>query len=139
MVRTQTENRLKSRSCFLSSVRPADFHPNVSRYNEWQYRIKTKTYSCSTNLTECLARGHTSQWTTWIFLNRLRTGVTCNKEQQRNGVIMMEILHATVMSHRRTPDICWNSRSLHIPGLWMTFYISTKEPKPCVEHWRTAV
>ena len=29
-----TESRLKSRSCFLSSVRPADFHPKVIRCNE---------------------------------------------------------------------------------------------------------
>ena len=29
-----TESRLKSGSCFLSSVRPADFHPNVIRCNE---------------------------------------------------------------------------------------------------------
>ena len=58
-----TESRLKSRRCFLSSVRPADFHPMV--------------------FTESLARGHTSQWKTWRCLNRLRTGVTCSKEQRR--------------------------------------------------------
>ena len=40
-----TECRLKSRSCFLSSVRPADFHPNVIHCNEWQHRINTKTHS----------------------------------------------------------------------------------------------
>ena len=58
-----TESRLKSRSCFLSSVRPADFHTKVI----------TKTHSCSANLTESLARGHTSQCTTWRCLIRLRT------------------------------------------------------------------
>ena len=30
-----TESHLKSRSCFLSSVHPADFHPKVIRCNEW--------------------------------------------------------------------------------------------------------
>ena len=30
---TPTESHLKSRSCFLSSVRPADFHPKVIRCN----------------------------------------------------------------------------------------------------------
>ena len=30
-----TASRLKSRSCFLSSIRPADFHPKVIRCNEW--------------------------------------------------------------------------------------------------------
>ena len=54
----------------------------------------------------------------------------------RSGATMKEILHATVVSHQRTPDICWNARSLHIPALWMTFYSSAKQ---CVEQWRTAV
>ena len=76
-----TESRLKSRSCFLSIVRPADFHPNVIRCNEWQRRQNTKPHSCSANITESLARGHTSQWTTWRCLNRLRTDVTYSKEK----------------------------------------------------------
>ena len=77
-----TESRLRSRSCFLSCVRPADLHPNVIRSNEWQRRLNTKPHSCSANLIESLARGHTIQWTTWRCLNRLRTGVTCSKEQR---------------------------------------------------------
>ena len=32
-----------------------------------------------------------------------------------------------VVSHHRTPDICWNAPSLHIPALWMTFFSSTKQ------------
>ena len=55
-----TDSRLKSRSCFLSIVRPADFHPKVIRCNEWQYMLNTKPHSCSVNLTESLASGHTS-------------------------------------------------------------------------------
>ena len=78
-----TESRLKSRSCFLNSARHADLYPNVISCNEWQYRLKTKTHSCSANLTESLAGGHTSQWTTWRCLNRLRRGVTCSKEQRK--------------------------------------------------------
>ena len=73
---TPTESRLKSINCFLSSVRPANFHPKVIRCNEWQRGLNTKPHSCSGNLHESLARGHTSQWTTWRCLNRLRTGVT---------------------------------------------------------------
>ena len=38
---TPTESRLKSRSCFLSSVRPAEFHPKVICCNEWQRRLNT--------------------------------------------------------------------------------------------------
>ena len=78
-----TESRLTSISCFLSSVRPAEFHPKVIHCNEWQHRLNTKTHSCSANLTESLARGHTSQWTTWRCLNRLRTGVNCSKKQRK--------------------------------------------------------
>ena len=78
-----TESRFKSRSCFLSSVCPADFHPKVIRCNEWQRMLNTKLHSCSINLTESLARGHTSQWTTWWCLNRLRAGVTCSKEHRK--------------------------------------------------------
>ena len=115
---TTTERRLKSRSCFLSRVRPADFHPKVIRCNEWQRRPNTKPHSCSANLTESLARGQTRQWTTWRCLQRLRTGVTCSKGQRKKW------------------GICWNSRSLHIPAIWMTFYSSTKQ---CVEQWKTAV
>ena len=47
-------------------------------------------------------------------------------------------LHTTVVSHQRTPDICWNALSLHISALWMTFYSSTKQ-RQCVEQWKSAV
>ena len=77
-----TESCFKYRSCFIGRVRHADFHPKVIRCNEWQHRLTTQTYSCRANLTVNLARGHTSKWTAWRCLNRLRTGVTCNKEQQ---------------------------------------------------------
>ena len=79
----QRECRMKSRSCFLSRVRPADFYPKVIRCNEWPHRLNTKTHSCSGNLTESLARGHTSQWPIRRCLNRLRTGVTCTKEKRK--------------------------------------------------------
>ena len=69
--------------CFLSSVHPADFHPKDIRCNELQRRLNTKPHNCSANLTESLPRGHTSQWTTWKYINRLRTGVTCSKEQRK--------------------------------------------------------
>ena len=59
--------------------------------------------------------------------------------QQGNGAIMKEILHATVVSHQRTPDICWNASSLHIPALWMTFYSLNETAEQCVEQWKTAV
>ena len=76
MVRTQ-QSHLKSRRCFLSRGRLFDVINGII------HRLNTKTHSCSANLTESLARGHTSQWTTWRCLNRLRTGVTCSKEQRK--------------------------------------------------------
>ena len=45
----------------------------------------------------------------------------------RSGATTKEILQAAVVFHQRTPDICWNVRSLHIPALWITFYSSTKQ------------
>ena len=83
---TPTESCLKYRSCFLSSVRPANLHPKVIRFNEWQRRLNTKPHSCRANLTKSLARGHTSQWTTWRCLHRLSTRVTCSKEQWKKWV-----------------------------------------------------
>jgi len=77
------ESRLKSRHCFLSSVRSADFPAKVIRRSEWQRRQNATSHNCAVNLDESLATGHTSPWTTWRCLNRLRTGVTCSKEQRR--------------------------------------------------------
>ena len=51
---------------------------------------------CAVNLHESIAKGHTSPWTAWRCLNRLRTGVTCSKEQ-RDGSISTETQHASVV------------------------------------------
>ena len=77
------ERRLMSRSCFLSSVRPAKFRPKVIRCSEWLKRQNDTSHNCAVNLDESLARGHDSPWTTWRCLNRLRTGYTCSKEQRK--------------------------------------------------------
>ena len=90
------------------------------------YMLKTKTNSGSTNLNAGLARGHTSQLTTWRCLNRQRTGVTCSKEQRKKWGYYEVNNTSTVVSHRRTPDICGNDRSFHIHALWMTFYNSNR-------------
>ena len=76
------ERRLK-RECFLSSVRPADFPAKVIRCSEWQHRQNLSPHNCAVNLDESLAKGHTSPWAAWRCLNRLRTGVTCSKEQRK--------------------------------------------------------
>ena len=76
------ERRLK-RKCFLSFVRPADFPAKVIRCSEWQHRQNLASHNCAVNLDESLAKGHTSPWTAWRCLNRLRTGVACSKEQRK--------------------------------------------------------
>ena len=45
-----TESHLKSRRCFLSSVRPADFHPKFICCNEWQSRLNTKPHQPMDNM-----------------------------------------------------------------------------------------
>ena len=73
------------RECFLSSVRPADFLAKVIRCCEWQHQNNLAPHNCAVNLGDSLAKGHTSPWAAWIYLNRLRTGVACNKEQRKRG------------------------------------------------------
>ena len=70
------ERRLK-RKCFLISVRPADFPVKVIRSSEWLHRQNLAQHNCAVKLDESLAKGHTSPWTAWRCLNRLRTGVAC--------------------------------------------------------------
>ena len=67
------ERRLKSRNCFLCSVKPAEFSPKIIRCNEWLRRLQTTPHIITVNLGESQARGYDSPWTTWMYLNRLRT------------------------------------------------------------------
>ena len=103
-----TESRLKSRSCFCSSVRPADFHPIyaiiVIHCNEWQHRLNRKTQSCSANLTESLAKGVNVQPgdVSTDYVQALRAA----RNSGRSVATMKEMLHSTVVSHQRTPGIC---------------------------------
>ena len=62
-----TERRL------LHSVKPAEFSPKIIRCNEWLRRLQTTPHKVTVNLSESLARGYNSPWTTWRCLNRLRT------------------------------------------------------------------
>ena len=67
------ERRLKSRHCFLRSLKPAEFYPKIIRCNEWLKRLLTTPHKVTVNLRKSLARGCDSPWTTWMCLNRLRT------------------------------------------------------------------
>ena len=77
------ERRLKSRNCFLHSVKSANFPPKVIRCSEWLRRTNKTPHRTSVNFDHSLTRGHDSPWTTWRCLNRLRTCYTCSKEQQK--------------------------------------------------------
>ena len=78
-----TERRLKSRNSFLRSVKAAELSPKIIRCNEWLKRLQTTPHKVTVNLSENLASGYDSPWTTWRCLNRLRTGCTCSKEQRQ--------------------------------------------------------
>ena len=139
MVRAQQTARLKSRNCFLSSVRPADFHPKVIRCNEWQYMLNTKPYSCSVNLTESLASSHTSQWTTWRCLNRLRTGVTCSKEQLKTWRYYEgDTTCDCGVSSENTRHMLECPLLAHSCSLDDLLQFN-ETAKQCVEQWKTAV
>ena len=57
------ERRLKSRNCFLSSVKPAELSPKIIRCNEWLRKLQTTPHKVIVNLSESLARGYDSPWT----------------------------------------------------------------------------
>ena len=77
------EKRLESRKCFLRSVKPVDFPPKVIRCSAWLSRLQAIPHRATVNIDESLAKGFDRPWTTWICLNRLRTGLTCSKEQRQ--------------------------------------------------------
>ena len=107
------ERRLKSRNCFLHSVKPANFPPKVIRCSESLRRTNKTPHRTSVNLDESLARGHESPWTTWRCLNRLHIGYTCSKEQRNKW--------------QKIPRTCCNALSLQDLAPWMTFQSSTTQ------------
>ena len=130
---------LKSRSCFLSSVRPAGFHSKVIRCNKWQRRLNTKPHSHIANLTESLARGHTSQRTSWRCLYRLRTGDTCSKEQRKKwGYDEGDTTCDCGFSSENTRHMLECPLLAHSCSLddLMQFNEAAKQ---CVEQWKTAL
>ena len=50
------ERRLKSRNCFLRSVKPADFPPKVIRCSAWLSRLQAIPHRATLNLDESLAK-----------------------------------------------------------------------------------
>ena len=70
-------------SDILKNYRPVSNLTRKSLKSEWQHRQNLSPHNCAVNLDESLAKGHTSPWAAWRCLNRLRTGVTCSKEQRK--------------------------------------------------------
>ena len=77
------ERRLKSRNCFLRSVKLADFPPNVIRCSAWLRKLQAMPHRATVNIDESFTKGFERPWTTWRCLNRLRTCFTCRKEQRQ--------------------------------------------------------
>ena len=67
-------------------MKPAEFSPNIIWYNEWLRRLQTTPRKVTVNLSESLARGYDSPWTTWRCLNQPRTEFTCSREQRQKWV-----------------------------------------------------
>ena len=84
-VKIPAERRLKSRNCLIHSVKPANFPPKVIRCSKWLRRTDKTPRRTSVNLDESLARGHGSPWTTWRYLNRLRTRYNAARCSGING------------------------------------------------------
>ena len=58
------ERTLKSRYCFLLSVKTAELSYKVIRCNEWVRILYTTLNIFTVNLSESLGRGYDSPWTT---------------------------------------------------------------------------
>ena len=69
--------------CFLHSVEPADFPPEMIRGSAWLRRLQAIPHRATVTLDESLAKGFDKPWATWRCLNRVRTGFTCSKEQRQ--------------------------------------------------------
>ena len=59
------ERRLKSRNCFLRSVKPADFPPKVILCSAWLMRLQKIPHRATVNLDESLAKEFDRPWMTW--------------------------------------------------------------------------
>ena len=101
--------------------------------------LNTKTHNCSANLTQSLARGHTSQWTTWKCINILRTGVTCSKEQWKKwGFYEGDTTCDCGVSSENTRLMLECPLLAHSCSLDDLLQFN-ETAKQCVEQWKTAV
>ena len=78
-----TIRHLKPRQYFLTSVQPVHF---PLRCNASKRRLRHMLHNGITHLHKDIVKGHDGPWITWRCLNRLRTGLTCSKEQRKKWV-----------------------------------------------------
>ena len=135
----QTERRLKSRNCFLHSVKHTDFHPKVIRSSAWLRTLQAIPRRATANLDESLANGFDRPWTTLRCLNRLRTRFTCSQEQRQRwryyeGDTTCECGLATEnTTHMLQCTLIAQPCSLDDPNK------CNDTTKKCVERWKTIV
>ena len=139
MVRTRQRERLKSRNCFLRSVKPADFFPKVIRCSAWLRRLQAIPHRATVNLDESLTKGFDRSWTTWSCLNRLRTGFTCSKEQRQRWRYYEEDMTCECgLATENTAHMMQYTR-LAQPCSLDDLNTFNDTAKKCMERWKTLV
>ena len=129
------DRKLKSRNCFLRSVKPGDFPSKPCRLR----RLQAIPHRATVNLDESLAKGFDRPWTTWRCLNRLRTGFTCSKDQRQRwryykGDTTCECGMATESTTHKMQCIL-----LAQPCSMDVLNQFNDTAKKCVERWKTLV
>ena len=97
------ERRIKSRNCFLRSVKPADFPPTVIRCSAWLRRLQAIPHRATANLDESLAKGFDRPWTTWRCLIDYVQDSHVARNRDRGGGTTKEIRLMSAVWQQRTP------------------------------------
>ena len=133
------ERMLKSRNCFMRSVKPAEFSLKIIRCNEWLRRLQTTPHKVTVNLSESLAKGYDSPWTTWRCLNRLRTGFTWSIEQrQKWGYLEGDTTYECGLVTENTAHMI-QCNLLALPFSLDDLNSLNDIENKCLERWKTQV
>ena len=127
LVRFPAARRPKSLDTASCQVyKPANIPAKVIRCSEWRKRLRNKPHIYIINLHEELAKGYDSPWTTWRYLNRLRTGYTCSKSTKKgkSGISTQETPHVLVEKQKKLRHTCYSAPNSYIPALWVTLLCS---------------
>ena len=108
-------------------------------YSEWQHRQNLAQINCSVNLDESLAKGHTSPWAAWICLNRLHTGVACDKEQRTSWSTSTETQQVECVQAPETTKHMLQCPLLAHPCTLDNLQKFYENARKCVDKWKNAV